>query len=117
MELQPTGLITLSGKMNNYPIEFVLFYSFIGFLLFWGIIFAISTTLVALIKDETDESYELNELHLSVLETYKILGEVLRLPPVRSMALILLTVKVRNNDLLIFFLKLLFRLVLLQQMQ
>jgi len=67
---------------------------FIGFLLFWGITFAISTTLVALIKHETDESYDPEEPHFGLVETYKILVKVLCLPAVRSIALILLTVKV-----------------------
>jgi PAT family acetyl-CoA transporter-like MFS transporter 1 len=62
--------------------------------MFWGIIFAISTTCVALLKHETDDSYDPNEPHFSLLETYKLLLKVLRLPAVRSMAMILLTVKV-----------------------
>ncbi len=77
MELQSTGLVTLSG-----------------FFLFWGIIFAVSTTLVAIFKHETDQSYEPDETHFGLLETYKILIKVFRLPAVRSMALVLLTVKV-----------------------
>lgn len=62
--------------------------------MFWGIIFFVSTTLVALLKHETDESYDPNERHFGLLETYKILLQVLRLPAVRSMAVILLTVRV-----------------------
>jgi PAT family acetyl-CoA transporter-like MFS transporter 1 len=67
---------------------------FEGFLLFWGIIFGISTTLIALFKHETDESYDPNEAHFTLIETYKVLIKVLRLPAVRSMAMILLTIKV-----------------------
>lgn len=68
----------------------------LGFLLFWGIIFSISTTLVALLKHEIDESYDLNEPHFGLTETYKVLIKVLRLPSVRSFAILLLTAKVGN---------------------
>lgn len=66
----------------------------IGFLVFWGTIFAISTTLVALFKHETDESYDPHEPHFGLIETYKVLIKVLRLPAVRSIAMVLLTIKV-----------------------
>jgi PAT family acetyl-CoA transporter-like MFS transporter 1 len=62
--------------------------------MFWGITFAISTTLVAIFKHETDQSYDPDEPHFGLIETYKILRKVLCLPAVRSMALVLLTVKV-----------------------
>ncbi|CAF1378873.1 unnamed protein product [Adineta ricciae] len=77
MELQPTGLITLPG-----------------FLTFWGFVFAISTTLIALFKHETDETHDSNEPHFGLVDTYKVLLRVLRLPAVRSMALVLLTIKI-----------------------
>lgn len=77
MELQSTGLITLPG-----------------FLVFWGIVFAISTTIVALLKRETDETTDPNEPHLGLIETYRVLLKVLRLPAVRSMAFVLLTIKI-----------------------
>ncbi|CAF4911135.1 unnamed protein product, partial [Rotaria socialis] len=77
MEFQPTGLITLPG-----------------FLTFWGIAFLISTTLVALLKHEIDESYDPNDPHFNLGETYRVLLKALRLPSVRSMALILLTARV-----------------------
>ncbi|CAF2526520.1 unnamed protein product [Rotaria sp. Silwood2] len=77
MELQSTGLITLPG-----------------FLLFWGIIFLISTTLVALLKHEIDENYDPNEPHFGLTETYKVLLKVFRLSSVQSIALILLTAKI-----------------------
>lgn len=67
---------------------------FKGFLVFWGIVFAISTTFVALFKHETDETIDSNEPHFGLIETYKILLKVLRLPAVRSIAFILLTIKV-----------------------
>ncbi|CAF5046413.1 unnamed protein product [Rotaria sp. Silwood1] len=60
MEIQSTRLITLSG-----------------FLLFWGIIFIISTTLIALLKHEIDENYDPHEPHFA-----------------QSIAVILLTAKI-----------------------
>ncbi|CAF1157775.1 unnamed protein product [Rotaria sordida] len=77
MEMQSIGLITLSG-----------------FLLFWGIIFIISTTLIALLKHEIDENYDLHEPHFSLIETYKILLKIFRLPSIQSIAVILLTAKI-----------------------
>ena len=59
--------------------------------------FAIATTFVALFKHETDESQTSDEPHFGLIETYKVLLKVLRLPAVRSMALILLTIKVRES--------------------
>jgi hypothetical protein len=56
--------------------------------------FAISTTLIALFKHETDESYDTNEPHFGLIETYKILIKVLRLPAIQSITMILLTIKV-----------------------
>jgi PAT family acetyl-CoA transporter-like MFS transporter 1 len=94
MELQSTGLITLPGKIFKKKRSNFKIFLFKGFLLFWGIIFAISTTLVALFKHETDESYDPNEPHFGLIETYKVLLKVLRLPAVRSIALVLLTIKV-----------------------
>jgi MFS transporter, PAT family, solute carrier family 33 (acetyl-CoA transportor), member 1 len=73
-----------------------MYLCFEGFLVFWGIVFIISTTLVALLKHETDEAYDLDEPHFGLAETYKILFKVLRLPSVRSMAALLLTVKVNH---------------------
>ncbi len=49
---------------------------------------------MALFKHETDESYASDEPHFGLIETYKVLLKVLRLPAVRSIAVILLTVKV-----------------------
>lgn len=83
LPLQSTGLVTLPG-----------------FLLFWGIVFGISTTLVALLKNETDESNDSDEPHFGLIETYRVLLKVLRLPAVRSMAVILLTIKVRLTRLI-----------------
>ncbi|KAL5015197.1 hypothetical protein ScPMuIL_009467 [Solemya velum] len=72
---QEEGLVTLSG-----------------FLYFWGIIFFVTTTLVWLVKRETDDP-DLN-VEKGVVCIYKQLVQVICLPAVRSYALILLTSKI-----------------------
>ena len=78
----------------------------LGFLFFWGIAFTVATTVVALVKHETDQCNNPNEPHFDLIDTYKLVTKILFLPSVWSMAIILLTVKVRctsmNNDCLNF---------------
>lgn len=64
--------------------------------MFWGLIFAVSTTVVALFKHETNESTDEHEPHFGLVDTYKVLFRVLRLPAVRSIAIVLLTIKVHE---------------------
>lgn len=71
---QDTGLITLSG-----------------FLFFWGIIFLITTTLVWIFKKEND--CDDLEDH-GILGTYHLLIEILRLPSIKQLVVMLLTVRV-----------------------
>ena len=78
--MQETGLITLPGENHLVSLFDYTYLYFEGFLLFWGVVFIISTTLVALLKHETDEAYDLDEPHFGLAETYKILFKVLRLP-------------------------------------
>ncbi len=61
-----------------------------AFLRFWGVVFFVSTTLVALLKRETDADEETD----GVVETYRLLMRIVRLPAVISLVLILLTSKV-----------------------
>ena len=63
--------------------------------------FAVTTTIIALFKHEVDEHENSDESHFGLLETYKVLLKVLRLPSVRSLGLILLTIKVRSPVILI----------------
>jgi MFS transporter, PAT family, solute carrier family 33 (acetyl-CoA transportor), member 1 len=94
MEMQSTGLITLPGKIVTLQRKLIHRRSQLGFLVFWGTVFIVSTTFVALFKHETDENYDLDEPHFGLKDTYKLLVKVLRLPSVRSMAFILFTAKV-----------------------
>ncbi|XP_005088825.1 acetyl-coenzyme A transporter 1 [Aplysia californica] len=72
---QPEGIVTLSS-----------------FLWFWGIVFFVTTTLVGVLKREhMDLDTDPDQ---GVLETYKILANVIRLPSIISYIVILLTAKV-----------------------
>ncbi|XP_048250112.1 acetyl-coenzyme A transporter 1-like [Haliotis rufescens] len=72
---QAQGLVTLSG-----------------FLTFWGVVFFITTTLVWVLKQEKlDLSADPDQ---GIVETYKILGKVVKRPAVMSYCLILLTCKI-----------------------
>lgn len=64
-----------------------------GFLYFWGIVFLVTTTLVALLKHENSKKGT-NTLELDVKETYKLLWNIVQLPSVRTTALVLLTSKI-----------------------
>lgn len=63
---------------------------------FWGIVFIISTTLVAIFKK--DDSLKIveneKEIDLGIKQSYQLLWEIMKLRPVQIFAVILLTVKV-----------------------
>lgn len=63
---------------------------------FWAIVYVISTTLVAIFKKDNSLSIVENEkeIDMNVKQSYQLLWEILKLEPVRQMALILLTCKV-----------------------
>ncbi|XP_030385211.1 acetyl-coenzyme A transporter 1 [Scaptodrosophila lebanonensis] len=70
------------------------------FLWFWGIVFVVATTLVAIFKRENDiadehmEARYTEEHNLNIKQSYKILWDMVRMRPVQILAAILLTVKV-----------------------
>lgn len=73
-----------------------------GFLYFWGLVFLATTTLVAIFKREhnprdlgTGDSVErTEEEELDIWQTYKLLLGIMKMKPIRTLAAILLTVKV-----------------------
>uniref|UniRef100_U5EUI4 Putative acetyl-coa transporter n=1 Tax=Corethrella appendiculata TaxID=1370023 RepID=U5EUI4_9DIPT len=72
-----------------------------GFLWFWGIVFLITTTMVALLKHEKskteskhNDEHHHQEKELSIQETYKFLLKILKMRPIQILTLILLTVKI-----------------------
>ena len=96
--------ITLLKLLSLYPeankLEIPLYNTWIlqylvGFLWFWGIVFFATTTFVMVIKRENDNNNgSEEEMDQGIVETYKTLGKIIRLPAVKSLILILLTVKV-----------------------
>jgi len=78
MALESYGLVTLAG-----------------FLQFWAVTFMIATTLVAVLKSEvgTDESSS-DEPDLGVVETYRLLFDIIRLRVMPTTIAMLLTAKV-----------------------
>ncbi|XP_075541411.1 acetyl-coenzyme A transporter 1-like isoform X1 [Dermacentor variabilis] len=67
-----------------------------GFLYFWGILFMVTTTLVALLKHEQDASTTDEDGHpdLGITQTYKMALRIFQLPSVRTQCIFLLTCKV-----------------------
>lgn len=68
------------------------------FLWFWGIVFLVTTTLVAMFKkedagrpDETSKDHE--DEDLSITQSYALLWRIINMRPIKILALVLLTVK------------------------
>lgn len=85
--LESYGLVTLSG-----------------FLFFWGLVFLVATTLVAILKSENAggsrttatvaAAEEPEELELGLADTYSMLYKIIRLPLMPTMIALLLTSKI-----------------------
>ncbi|XP_068939537.1 acetyl-coenzyme A transporter 1 [Petaurus breviceps papuanus] len=74
---QPRGIVTLSD-----------------FLFFWGTIFLITTTLVALLKKENTEVIPSKEETKGITDTYKLLFTIIKMPAVMTFCLMILTAKI-----------------------
>nr|XP_005287029.1 acetyl-coenzyme A transporter 1 isoform X1 [Chrysemys picta bellii] len=74
---QPKGIVTLSD-----------------FLFFWGAVFLITTTLVALLKKENKEVTPSKEETKGITDTYKLLFSIVRMPAVLTFCVLILTAKV-----------------------
>lgn len=70
-------------------------FCFLGFLLYCGLVFLVSTTLVGLLKRETPPRPE-EEPSPNILGTYKLLLKIIRLPTVKTIVFIMLTCRVRR---------------------
>jgi len=73
----------------------------LGFLYFWGIVFFITTTFVWLLKREKapdctneESTGEDAEHNLSIVESYKLLLKIFKLPAIQWTVVVLLTCKV-----------------------
>ena len=68
-----------------------------GFMFFWAAVFLLTTTAVALFKHESPLNRDgTRDPELDVRETYSQLVRITSLRPVRTLIVILLTVKVRG---------------------
>ncbi|XP_044058012.1 acetyl-coenzyme A transporter 1 [Siniperca chuatsi] len=67
------------------------------FLFFWGVVFLVSTTLVAIIKRENEHGKGKRRVHeetQGVMETYKLLFSIIKMPTVFTFCVLLLTAKI-----------------------
>lgn len=69
-------------------------YVFIAFLYFAGIVTLSITTVFALFKKEKDNRVEDGYVKISVLRSYKLLWDILKMPRIRILAAILLSARV-----------------------
>lgn len=85
---EETGLVTLSS-----------------FLLFWGWVFIVTTTLVAFFKHEANDTINTRESNVKgvsdIVDAYKQLYTIVKLPAVRTLALVLFTAKVMFTYILL----------------
>lgn len=65
-----------------------------GFLYFWGWVFIGTTTLVAIFKHEDRDKPQKGEPDMDIQHAYKLLWEIIRLPSIKTLAIILLTAKI-----------------------
>lgn len=72
------------------------------FLFFWGVVFLISTTLVAIMKRENDHGRGKRRVQQEetqgVMETYKLLFSIVKMPTVFTFCSLLLTAKVLHRS-------------------
>lgn len=73
------------------------------FLFFWGVVFLVSTTLVAIIKRENEHvrgKRRVQEETQGVMATYRLLFSIIKMPTVFTFCFLLLTAKVLDHYLI-----------------
>ncbi|XP_046433587.1 acetyl-coenzyme A transporter 1 [Neodiprion fabricii] len=65
-----------------------------GFLQFWGWVFIGTTTLVAIFKHEDSVEPHQDEPEMDITHAYKLLLDIIKLPSIKTLAIILLTAKI-----------------------
>lgn len=94
----------VSTKLSICPLSVNVFVlglvTLAGFLYFWGWVFLITTTLVAVFKKETEPHDPEHEVVIErdVKTAYTSLIEILKLAPMKTLVILLLTCKVRLID-------------------
>lgn len=66
-----------------------------GYLYFWGAIFMVVTTLVAIFKHENSRSANPKFVHIKIVQTYKLLFRIMKLSNVKNLVIILFTIQVK----------------------
>lgn len=69
-------------------------FNFIEFFFTWGIMIIVVTTLICIFKKEKEHESEENHVRLSIVQNYKLLWNILKLPDIRVLLLALATMKV-----------------------
>lgn len=72
----------------------ILIFFPLDFLFFWGAVFLITTTLVALLKKENKELTPTKEETKGITDTYRLLFSIIKMPAVLTFCLLILTAKV-----------------------
>lgn len=83
---------SFSTKILTFIILYISIVA-VGFLYFWGLVFFVSTTILALLKRESASSGQQGE-EQNVLQAYLQLLRLVKLPAVFSLVIVLLTSKV-----------------------
>ncbi|XP_016862952.1 acetyl-coenzyme A transporter 1 isoform X4 [Homo sapiens] len=82
----------VGGKLINL-LEIIVWEITQDFLFFWGTVFLITTTLVALLKKENEVSVVKEETQ-GITDTYKLLFAIIKMPAVLTFCLLILTAKI-----------------------
>lgn len=68
---------------------------------FFGALFILTTLSIMILKKEK-KNEDISDERLSLFQTYKTIFDLLKLKPIRLIALVLLTVKVFNSLIILF---------------
>lgn len=72
---------------------------FLGYFYFWGVLCMTVTTLVAVFKTEKDCVIDTDDaVYPSFFKTFKLLFRIIKLPSIKMLAIILLTVQVNMKN-------------------
>lgn len=69
----------------------IILFFFAGVLMFMGFWFLLITTLVGIFKKENDSGLEDGQLKISIIQNYKLIWYILKIPSMNVFILILLT--------------------------
>lgn len=92
----PCTEVNRAKQIPNTELIFPLFFILTGFFYFLSAMFILITTLVGILKKEKDiNRLTDSQVKINVLQNYKLLWDIFKLPSIRVLALALLTMKVK----------------------